>query len=64
MEKLRQLILYRYPNVQISYFNDVISKCKDTNKLLTLLSNMRKDSDRFIIIEHLRTNTFREFITD
>ena len=61
MERLRQRILYIYPDVKINYFNDVIDKCSDTTKLLTLLSNLRKNDDRFIIIEHLKTNTFREF---
>ena len=60
MEKLRQRILYRYPGVNISYFNDVMNKCSDTNKLSELLNKMREDLDRFIIIEHLNTNTFRE----
>ena len=61
MEKLRQRLLHRYPELKISYFNDVISKCKDTNILLTLLSNMRKHEDRFIIIENINKNIFREF---
>ena len=49
MEKLSQRILHIYPEVKISYFSDVIAACSDTNNLLTLLSNMRKDKDRFII---------------
>ena len=61
MEKLRQRILHRYPEVKISYFNDVIATCSDTNKLLTLLSHMRKDNDRFIIIENVNKNTFRDY---
>ena len=61
MEKLKQRILYRYSDVKISCFNDVMDTCSDTNKLLDLLTKMREDSDRLVIIEHLNTNTFREF---
>ena len=61
MEKLRQRILHRYPEVKISYFNDVIAACSDTNKLFTLLSHMRKDKDRFIIIENINKTTFRDY---
>ena len=60
MERLRQRILFRYPDVKLSVFNDVIDKCSDTNKLLELLTKMREDVDRFIIIEHLNKNTFSE----
>ena len=61
MEKLKQRILYRYSDVKISCFNDVMDKCSDTNKLFDILTKMREDSDRFIIIEHLNTNAFRQF---
>jgi len=61
MERLRQRILHRYPDVKINYFNDVMNRCSDTNKLLTVLSNLRKDVDRFIIIENTNYTVFREF---
>ena len=59
MEKLKQRVLFRYPDVKISCFNDVIDKCSDTSKLLELVTKMRENSDRFIIVERLNTNTFR-----
>ena len=51
MEKLKQILLDRYPNININYFNDVAPHCKNIKQQLILINNLRKDDNRVVIIE-------------
>lgn len=51
MDRLKQIILNRYPDVNISYFNDVASRCKHFKQQLRLIESLCKDNNRVIVIE-------------
>ena len=48
---MKQIILNIYPSVNISYFNDVASRCKNFKQQLRLIESLCKDNNRVIIIE-------------
>ena len=51
MERLKQIILNRYPDINISYFNDVATHCKKFKQQLLLIEQLCKDENRTVIIE-------------
>ena len=51
MDRLKQLILNRYPDINISYFNDVAGKCKNIKQQLRLIETLRSNTNRIVVIE-------------
>ena len=57
MDRLKQIILNRYPSVNITYFNDVASGCNNFKQQLLLIEKLCKDQNTIVIIE--RSNNIR-----
>ena len=43
MDDLKQIIINRYPDVNISYFNDVASRCENFKQQLRLIEKLCQD---------------------
>ena len=57
MERLKQIVLDRYPDVKITYFNDVATHCKSFKQQIQLVEQLSKNKNRKAIIE--RDNNIR-----
>jgi len=51
MERLKQIILSRYPNIKISVFNEVATHCKSFKQQIQLIEQLCKHENRIVIIE-------------
>jgi hypothetical protein len=61
MQRLAIQINNRYPEAKIAYFNNIANGQIDFDTLLLLLSKMRMDENRFIIIEKIDKKQFYKF---